>query len=211
MKLIVTSDLHGNLPEISQDHDITIINGDIYPDKYWDYYRNLAIQEEWHYKKFVPWLKNLKSNQIFISAGNHDNFIAHNICYQNCLPDKCIYFETSGIEVDCKKFWFSPWCPDIPGRNFPFTNRKEILDANANLIPKDVHILVTHCPQSHVLDFCPIQQRHFGSTSLTEIIPSLSELQLHLVGHIHGIQEYIVHNGRFTTINSAERVIEYIL
>jgi Icc-related predicted phosphoesterase len=54
-----------------------------------------------------------------------------------------------------------------------------------------------------------LQDKDFGSLALTNAIKELDRLKLHCVGHIHGIENNIVNNGKYTTINSAEKVVYY--
>lgn len=72
MKVKVTSDLHGYLPEISEPFDLLLICGDVCPahDHYFTY------QKEWFETVFVEWVNQLPFNgpwaQVVLVWGNHD-------------------------------------------------------------------------------------------------------------------------------------------
>ncbi len=54
MRVIATSDLHGNLPEI-EPCDVLIIAGDHFPLKV---DRDYALSMAWAEKYFIPWLED---------------------------------------------------------------------------------------------------------------------------------------------------------
>lgn len=72
MKIIVTSDLHGCLPNIVTPFDYLFICGDICPthDHYFSY------QLEWIKDKFCEWVKGLPyidfNGEVILVPGNHD-------------------------------------------------------------------------------------------------------------------------------------------
>ena len=72
MKIIATSDLHGNLPLIEEPFDLMLIAGDIAP-AHSHYY---AFQFEWLMNDFVEWVNSLPINNIWskviLVPGNHD-------------------------------------------------------------------------------------------------------------------------------------------
>ena len=72
MKVLVTSDTHGYLPEITKPFDLLLICGDVCPahDHYFSY------QKDWFNKVFVEWVKSLPFknvwSQVVMTWGNHD-------------------------------------------------------------------------------------------------------------------------------------------
>lgn len=75
MKIIVTSDLHGTLPEIKTEFDLLLICGDICP--VWNHDRR--YQKEWLNTDFADWIKSLPYknalSRVVCIAGNHDYFL----------------------------------------------------------------------------------------------------------------------------------------
>lgn len=53
-----------------------------------------------------------------------------------------------------------------------------------SLIPNDTDILITHCPPYSGLDRT-IDGQHMGSRELLRRLEQLSNLKLHVFGHIH--------------------------
>ena len=68
MKIAVTSDLHGYLPDI-EPCEVLFICGDISP---LDIQSNIPKMQVWLRNKFASWINNLPCNQVLMVAGNHD-------------------------------------------------------------------------------------------------------------------------------------------
>ncbi len=72
MKVLVTSDTHGYLPEIIEPLDLLLICGDVCPahDHYFSY------QKSWFMTKFVDWVNSLpfadEWSRVVLTWGNHD-------------------------------------------------------------------------------------------------------------------------------------------
>ena len=69
MKIIAISDLHGNLPEITEAADLLILGGDISP---LNIESNLLLVEGWLSNVFSEWINSLPVEQVIMIAGNHD-------------------------------------------------------------------------------------------------------------------------------------------
>lgn len=72
MKILTTSDLHGNLSGLDfSNADIAVIAGDITPTYgfgKWDVHRQL----DWINKKFFPFVESFHDTQFMVIPGNHD-------------------------------------------------------------------------------------------------------------------------------------------
>ena len=69
MKLVVLSDIHGDLPEITTECDVVCICGDIVPL----YYQSSFTKSvEWLKTDFKNWCIDLPCEKVIIIAGNHD-------------------------------------------------------------------------------------------------------------------------------------------
>lgn len=69
MKIIALSDMHGDLPVISQNCDVVCICGDVVP---LSIQRNIPASVEWMRKDFRGWCDSIDCKNIVIVAGNHD-------------------------------------------------------------------------------------------------------------------------------------------
>lgn len=72
MKIGVTSDLHGYLPEIDEC-ELLLICGDISPLQI---QRNYYEMEEWMQVHFSEWINNLPCKDVIMVPGNHDAYLS---------------------------------------------------------------------------------------------------------------------------------------
>ena len=212
MKVLALSDLHGYLPEIKDRVDVVVICGDIM-DLY--YQRSVNKSISWFSRYFVPWALDLPCNKVIIIAGNHDFFfqsIVNNkfqgkcigiddpVEYQNyvesespwvvadelLLPSKIVYLQDSSFVFGGKRFYGTPWCPELS--KWAFYKSSDDLIKVFNRIPDDVDVLITHSPGKHVNDTGVSLQYpdkpEYGSSELTDAV--LKKLpKWWFVGHVH--------------------------
>ena len=62
------SDLHGNLIHI-QKCDLCLIAGDVVP---LNIQKNRVESIVWFFQDFLPWIKELPCEEVYMVAGNHD-------------------------------------------------------------------------------------------------------------------------------------------
>lgn len=155
MKILATSDLHGNLPLIEEPFDLMLIAGDIAP-AHSHYY---AFQFEWLMNDFVEWVNSLPMNNIWskviLVPGNHDYMlerISHPQIFE--FEHKCngrlkflrhdMYeFEFPVSDgLDSLTIFGTPYC-SIFG-HWAFMLNDEALDKKFSQIPEGVDILVSH-------------------------------------------------------------------
>lgn len=155
MKIIATSDLHGNLPLITEPFDLLLIGGDIAPAH--DHY--FAYQYEWVMNEFTKWILGLPMNNVWskvvLTPGNHD-FMLERMSHTQLLEleHKCegrlkilrhdIYeFEFPVSDgIDSLTIFGTPYC-SIFG-NWAFMVSDETLDKKFSQIPEGVDILLSH-------------------------------------------------------------------
>ena len=155
LKILVTSDLHGNLPFITTPFDLLLICGDICPAH--DHY--FSFQIEWFQTKFSKWIntlpfKNENSKVVFI-AGNHDFFgeriqKEHLDVFNIETQNRCVYLRNEGYNyeyisdngLETLSIFGTPYCK-IFG-NWAFMVNDELLDKKYNEIPNDLDILISH-------------------------------------------------------------------
>lgn len=198
MRVLVLSDLHGNLIKIKEPFDLLIICGDVTPVT--DH--RTEFQREWLNNEFVEWLKYLpyidEDSKVIMIAGNHD-FVFQSISKKrlNEFLDK-----TNGrlIYLDNDECWYKglhifgcPYCKELPGWAFC----RENLDKYYKYIPDNLDILITH----DAADFDKLgtttegynEGRNFGNKKLKEYILK-TKPKYYFCGHIHtgthGLHEY---------------------
>lgn len=199
MKLCCLSDYHsqhsGLKPTDFEPHDITLFAGD------WTGPRNpdKALGATIH---FLRWIATLPSRYQVIIAGNHDcTPIHHTAAFQAELAahPSIIYLENSSTTIDNLVIYGSPYTP--PFFDWHFMASENELRRMYKSIPSDCNILLTHGPTYGILDETD-RGVSAGSYALRDIIPTLSQLKLHVFGHIHeayGIQQL----DSYTAINAA--------
>ena len=86
MKICAISDLHGNLIPI-QKCDLCLIAGDVVP---LNIQKNRVESIVWFFQDFLPWIKELPCEEVYMVAGNHD-FISASI--------NCWYISSVGLHT----------------------------------------------------------------------------------------------------------------
>lgn len=160
LKILVTSDLHGYLPEIKETFDLFLICGDICPvhDQYF------SFQKEWFMNEFVDWINNLplsnnpvidEFNKVVIIGGNHDFYLER--VNKNDLTEfyrktnnrvivlkneeyNYEYLDDTGI--NSLKIFGTPYCKIFGNWAFMISNDK--LEEKYNKIPENCDILISH-------------------------------------------------------------------
>lgn len=188
MKLIALSDLHGDLPIIEEESNIIIIAGDISPINIQKYAEDM---QTWFNTLFINWIKSLKTDKVYLIAGNHDFYLK--MCkkeYINSLcSDKLVYLENdAAIYSENGNDWHifgTPYCHTYG--YWPFMLNDDELYEKFNKIPEDLDILITHdAPYgcSDVLfDFTKLGE-HLGNIPLRHMILNKNPKYV-LHGHLH--------------------------
>lgn len=171
MKIGITGDFHGALPEVPPC-DLLLIHGDI------------GDSIDWLQRRLIPWLAAIEVPVIGI-AGNHD-FIAqkHPQLFAE-LP--WLYLQDEAAVVtssrgDNIKVWGTPWSVQFGG--WAFMRPDDGLAERWALIPADTEILLVHGPARGYGDLAQ-GRSSVGSRTLLERIDQLPDLQLVAFGHIH--------------------------
>lgn len=186
------SDLHGFKPKL-EGGDLLLIAGDSTArDTY----------EEWD--DFCDWLDVQPYKYKVVIAGNHDGNL-HATLIDNMRH--CFYLQDSGIELEGKKIYGSPWTPTFL-RWYFMKDRGFEIRRMWDLIPHDTDILLTHGPMYGVLD-----KSSFSWTKKDEKNVGCEELRmkfddgtlrpkLHVFGHIHECYGY-AKNNKTLHVNAA--------
>lgn len=178
MKIIATSDLHGNLPARIPECDLFIIAGDICPDNRWTQAhpeKCAMIQLEWVEKVFEPWAaynEQYWHDSIFI-WGNHD------------YVGEERYKWKPPVEVLGRKVHTDEYVTNLPDWAL---NRDEHADTLAWEHAPACDILITHAPAWGTGDkLCGMYGRpgaSVGSKALAQYVLRHPP-KVHFFGHIH--------------------------
>jgi Icc-related predicted phosphoesterase len=189
--LVLISDTHtkhleidDQLKQIYNDHPDSIIvhAGDIS-------YRG----RKWEVEEFLQWYSSLPFKNKIMIAGNHDFLFEESPAVADEMLEKegqgIIYLNDSGVELDGLKFWGSPVTPWF--HNWAFNRIGDKINEHWDLIPNDINVLITHGPPYLTLDATKSGLR-VGCPRLSNKIKDLTDLKVHVFGHIHeasGIDE----------------------
>lgn len=160
LQILVTSDLHGNLPKITTPFDLLLICGDVCPAH--DHY--YAFQKEWIMNEFADWINSLPLSpdplqesfcKIVMVGGNHDFFLEmatkseidefykktnHRIIILKNEEYDYEYLDENGI--DSLKIFGTPYCKIFGSWAFMVTN--DTLEKKYSQIPDNIDILISH-------------------------------------------------------------------
>jgi Icc-related predicted phosphoesterase len=185
VKILATSDLHGELPEINPC-DLLVIAGDICPD-------GLPSQQaQWLDRSFRKWLHEIPAKEVVAIAGNHDHIFEQ---AEALVPKglKWHYLQDSVVELLGLRVYGTPW-------QLPFWGAFNLIEAKLKeryaAIPQGIDLFLSHAPPYGILDQVPLflpeelrdeftRSQHTGSTSLRQKIQEIKP-KLFVCGHIHG-------------------------
>lgn len=175
IKIVATSDFHGELPDIPEC-DLLLIAGDICPDG------SALFQGMWLAKEFRNWLKQVPAKDIIGIAGNHDVVFEH---YTHFLPQNLPwhYLQDEVKEIQGLRIYGTPWQLPFWGA---FNLNEEQLYYQYKKVPQEVDIFLSHGPAFGIFDKVPRSKsiRHTGSVSLRDKIAEIKP-KLFICGHIH--------------------------
>ena len=201
MKVCVTSDLHGYLPEI-EPCELLLICGDIVSLKHQRYSKSC---KQWYIKVFQPWIDNLPCDKVLFIPGNHEVGVeGHEDEYRKLfsptnkatilLHDYYEYLSNDGIVY---KIFGTPYCK-IFG-NWAFMRTNSDLKEKFSEIPEGLDILLTHdvaygYADQSLQDIGYGTDTHFGTVELRDAILE-KKPKFHLSGHIHTANHNLIMIG----------------
>lgn len=135
---------------------------------------------------FLKWYNELNFKNKILIAGNHDFYFEEgkpeDITAMLAEYPNITYLNDSGVEIDGVKFWGSPIQPWF--YNWAFNRRGTDICKHWDMIPNDTHVLLTHGPVKGYLDMTQ-RGESVGCPYLLDKISQMSNLKLHVCGHIH--------------------------
>ena len=120
MRIMATSDLHGNLEGLDpKGADVVVLAGDIAPLRGrgpW----HVNDQKKWINKRFREWTASYPDIQFVVIPGNHDFYPIAHILFKDREIDWKYEFSPNvhflgdrGTEINGVKFYGTPWVPII--------------------------------------------------------------------------------------------------
>lgn len=199
MKLCCISDYHSRFQQVKpssfEPHDVTLFAGD------WTGPRKPDLQLK-ETVAFFEWLNQLPSKHKVLIAGNHDGTpILNAKAFQPLIAQypSIHYLSDTSINIDGYNIYGTPFTPTF--FDWYFMEHENELRKRWKRIPQDTHILLSHGPAFGILDETD-HGTSAGSYALLQVIENLTDLKLHVFGHIH--EAYGTHKGRYTSVNASQ-------
>lgn len=152
-------------------------------------------------ENFLEWFNEQPSTYKIMVAGNHDRFIEdHPKDFRIMMRSYpgILYLDNQNTSIEGLQIYGTPYQRIFGG--WAFNRSEDELERLFGDIPKDTDILVSHAPAYGVLD--KFNGIHLGEKALGNRISSMSNLKLHVHGHIHG-PGGTVEVGKHLTVNGA--------
>ncbi len=136
---------------------------------------------------FLDWFNDLNFKHKILIAGNHDFYFEmkgeeKRIAEMLANRPNITYLNDSGVEINEFKVWGSPVQPWF--YNWAFNRKGTDICKHWDMIPIDTDILITHGPVKGYLDLT-MGGDVTGCPYLLETIGKMTNLKLHVCGHIH--------------------------
>lgn len=191
MKVVLISDTHNQTPKLP-DGDLLIHAGDgTSQGSFTEICRLNAWFEE---------IKHKYKHGILYIPGNHDWMFERDLPRALTLMTGAKVLLNEDITIEGFKIYGSPYTPYFHGWAFNKQRGQEI-NAEWERIPKDVDVLVTHGPPMGVGDLA--KSIHAGCMDLMKMLPTLTNLKLHVFGHIHEGYGVYQSTDSVTSVNAA--------
>lgn len=197
LKIGAISDLHGNLPDVSEQCDLFMIAGDISP---LSIQFNMPKMSEWLLDDFTDWVKSIPADKVILVAGNHDAWFERASDWQLFELQKATGFKLIYLKNEAWTYktdegdWHlfgTPYCK-IFGR-WPFMRDEFTLEDHFKKIPDIVDIIISHDPPYGISNTDVIQEgfrysnspnKHLGNKQLANRLAEI-DYKLLICGHIH--------------------------
>ena len=156
--------------------------------------------------KFLNWYREQDSKYKLLVCGNHEVEISKqtDVLKTLCKDRDIILLDNSYTIIEGHTIFGSPYSRKF-GRWAYMADEVDLSRIYDTILP-DTSILITHGPAYKQLDFCP--GGHVGSTALEHRLTQLSNLKLHVTGHIHESRGTLFKDGKLT-VNAAICGIPY--
>lgn len=222
MKILHTSDLHGNIQQHLEkvsclDFDVWIDTGDFFKN-YPTYVPNRGLwieknneiknQKDWLQKEY-RYIESVLRNRPFISvSGNHD-FISLGEELIELGLSNIYQVDTKGVELFNIKFAGFPNIPMIEGIWNHETNKEYFANLFQELEKSNPDILVCHCPPRGILDLIPEKNIKIGVDYNSFLSYSKHKIKHMFFGHCHeqGGKKEVIQEMNISFYNGAGHAI----
>jgi Icc-related predicted phosphoesterase len=199
MKIVCLSDSHMHHKKIKMpESDMIIHAGDFT-------YRG-ELDEV---KKFLQWYGEQKAKYKLLVCGNHEVEISKQpfqLLQQMCEDQGIRILNNNHTIVEGLTIFGSPNSSKF-GYGWAYNSTENELENIYSSILPDTDVIITHGPAYGRLDRV-LMGNYVGSMALTKRISELSNLKLHVTGHIHESRGTLIRNG-VLTVNAAICGIPY--
>lgn len=192
MRIVATSDVHGNLTKLEiPDGDVLILAGDILADYdygfSWSQAKTKADADRMQWEelqKLNEFLSTLPHKVKILVGGNHDYALEKmgKAEVKKALTNG-VYLQDEELIYEGIRFYGYPWVPNLKGMAFyaeGFWRNKWTND-----IPRGTDVVVSHGPPLRVMDGAYMQRDvHYGCEYLRDRMLAI-EPKLHIFGHVH--------------------------
>jgi Icc-related predicted phosphoesterase len=199
MKICCLSDTHQHHKKIKMPEvDMIIHAGDF------TYHGELE-----EVKKFLQWYGEQKAKYKLLVCGNHEVEISKQpfqLLQQMCENEGIQILNNTHTVIQGLTIFGSPNSNKF-GHGWAYkSTENELENIYASILP-DTDVIITHGPAYGRLDRV-LMGNHAGSMALAKRISELSNLKLHVTGHIHESRGTMMRNG-VLTVNAAICGIPY--
>lgn len=188
MRIVATSDLHGDLPNINPC-DLLIVAGDVCPiNGPWALRAHEpGAQRNWVRDKFIPWTEEQPAKRVVWIGGNHDFGVempGARRAFDEISPKWVHFLQDEAIEFMDNTIWGCPWCPNL--KTWAYYASDRAWEAIAEDIPTDIDILVLHSPP-RALKTIALCGGHpeWASPHIYNAIVNRIKPKLVVFGHLH--------------------------
>ncbi len=194
MKVVIISDMHGQLGFKVPESDLLLIAGDICP-AFHSPDLSIPLQENWLNVDFRNWLAKQPVKECVAIAGNHSWIWEKYPIRVPKMNNNFHYIEDKSINILGKKIYGTP--VSLSFNNWAFNRDEDSIQKYWDNIPKGLDILLLHSPPYGILDATHhpnYVSEHIGSKSLKKRIEEVKP-KLVVFGHNHGEHGKIEENG----------------
>jgi Icc-related predicted phosphoesterase len=160
-------------------------------------------------KKFLQWYGEQKAKYKLLVCGNHEVEISKQpfqLLQQMCEDQGIRILNNTHTIIEGLTIFGSPNSNKF-GHGWAYNSTEnELENIYASILP-DTDVIITHGPAYGRLDRV-LMGTHAGSMALAKRISELSNLKLHVTGHIHESRGTMIRNG-VLTVNAAICGIPY--
>ena len=210
MKILHTSDLHGNFKAVTNfegDFDVWIDTGDFFPNKTrGDRAEEVRYQNRWlHNKSVAKRIVDFLDGRPAVTIGGNHDYISLAEALVNHGGDA---YEVSpgGVEVAGVRYAGFRQVPYMMGEWNGEVHGDEFAPIVGEVFAFNPDIILTHAPPAGILDDCPAHGGGVGAL-MTALCYQPHSIVAHFFGHIHEFGGQSVSEMGVTFANGAGKAV----